>query len=262
MLEPFEHVVQHCWSVEKCWKRVWCQLIWGTFLQKKMMIPIQSLCNLCCFRLCWLLHAVSQLVSLKAFSALTRLPSKENFHRGLIVRGGPITITNRGWLWTRLSKRSRGKISFNGFFFHVQLLNRVRRQGYAIYTYVLNQKFEGISPKHLLFLSLQSGSNKVLNSYAANMLSLSERSKSTHYCRRCRNHGIKSEIQGHKNQCKFQLCKCFDCKSLQMKSKAKSTISSSRQENGNERSDAESTDEKMAIAWMNGEDIKDVIREG
>ena len=47
-----------------------------------------------------------------------------------------------------------------------------------------------------------------------------------------------------------------------MKSKAKSTISSSRQENGNERSDAESTDEKMAIAWMNGEDIKDVIREG
>ena len=80
-------------------------------------------------------------------------------------------------------------------------------------------------------------------------------------CTRCRNHGILSELRGHKHQCRFKDCACVDCRTVAERQRLTAArIALFRQQKGNEgdmivnTSDLEQMEASLINGWMNGGD--------
>ena len=78
-------------------------------------------------------------------------------------------------------------------------------------------------------------------------------------CTRCRNHGILSELRGHKHQCRFKDCACVDCRTVAERQRLTAArIALFRQQKGNEAdmivntSDLEQMEASLINGWMNG----------
>lgn len=94
-------------------------------------------------------------------------------------------------------------------------------------------------------------------------------------CRACKNHGIEVPLRGHKYDCPYRECSCFDCKTLQMskagarRSRANGTRTVTsygcqpddceilQQSQENRANDVESTGNQKVVAWINGEELQD-----
>lgn len=83
-------------------------------------------------------------------------------------------------------------------------------------------------------------------------------------CTRCRNHGILSELRGHKHQCRFKDCACVDCRTVAERQRLTAArIALFRQQKGNEAdmivntSDLEQMEATLINGWMNGEDHRE-----
>ena len=84
-------------------------------------------------------------------------------------------------------------------------------------------------------------------------------------CRKCKNHGILSLLRGHKNKCRFNECSCVHCKSTRILNINQRRVTRQRrctrrgetQLDGNECNGAESKEDPLVIAWLNGEEIDD-----
>ena len=83
-------------------------------------------------------------------------------------------------------------------------------------------------------------------------------------CTRCRNHGILSELRGHKHQCRFKDCACMDCRTVAERQRLTAArIALFRQQKGNEAdmivntSDLEHMEASLMNGWMNGEDHRE-----
>lgn len=82
-------------------------------------------------------------------------------------------------------------------------------------------------------------------------------------CTRCRNHGILSDLRGHKHQCRFKDCSCMDCRTVAERQRLTAArIALFRQQKGNEgdmivnTSDLEQMEASLN-GWMNGEDHRE-----
>lgn len=77
-------------------------------------------------------------------------------------------------------------------------------------------------------------------------------------CTRCRNHGILSDLRGHKHQCRFKDCACMDCRTVAERQRLTAArIALFRQQKGNEGDMIVNTSDlehMEASFWMNGED--------
>ena len=77
-------------------------------------------------------------------------------------------------------------------------------------------------------------------------------------CTRCRNHGILSDLRGHKHQCRFKDCTCMDCRTVAERQRLTAArIALFRQQKGNEGDMIVNTSDlehMEASFWMNGED--------
>ena len=83
-------------------------------------------------------------------------------------------------------------------------------------------------------------------------------------CTRCRNHGILSDLRGHKHQCRFKDCSCMDCRTVAERQRLTAArIALFRQKKGNEAdmivntSDQEQMEAGLMNGCMNGEDHHD-----
>lgn len=83
-------------------------------------------------------------------------------------------------------------------------------------------------------------------------------------CTRCRNHGILSDLRGHKHQCRFKDCACVDCRTVAERQRLTAArIALFRQQKGNEAdmivntSDLEQMEANLINGWMNGEDHRE-----
>lgn len=85
-------------------------------------------------------------------------------------------------------------------------------------------------------------------------------------CTRCRNHGILSELRGHKHQCRFKDCSCMDCRTVAERQRLTAArIALFRQQKGSEAdmivnsAELDQMEASLINGWMNGEDCQ---REG
>lgn len=79
-------------------------------------------------------------------------------------------------------------------------------------------------------------------------------------CTRCRNHGILSDLRGHKHQCRFKDCSCMDCRTVAERQRLTAArIALFRQQKGNEADmivnspELEQMEAGLLNGWMNGE---------
>lgn len=79
-------------------------------------------------------------------------------------------------------------------------------------------------------------------------------------CTRCRNHGILSDLRGHKHQCRFKDCSCMDCRTVAERQRLTAArIALFRQQKGNEGDmivnspEFEQMEASLLNGWMNGE---------
>ena len=90
-------------------------------------------------------------------------------------------------------------------------------------------------------------------------------------CRLCQNHGVLARLRGHKYNCPYRECNCFNCKTTGMRkaearqSRAKGKRGYQLDENSevlqlmeNRANNVESKFENQTVvAWINGEEIQD-----
>ncbi|PFX18204.1 doublesex- and mab-3-related transcription factor A2-like [Stylophora pistillata] len=79
-------------------------------------------------------------------------------------------------------------------------------------------------------------------------------------CTRCRNHGILSDLRGHKHQCRFKDCSCMNCRTVAERQRLTAArIALFRQQKVNEADmivnspELEQMDAGLLNEWMNGE---------
>ena len=82
-------------------------------------------------------------------------------------------------------------------------------------------------------------------------------------CTRCRNHGILSDLRGHKHQCRYKDCACLDCRTVAERQRLTAArIALFRQQKGNEsdmiinNADLEQMENGLANGWDNSEDSR------
>lgn len=80
-------------------------------------------------------------------------------------------------------------------------------------------------------------------------------------CTRCRNHGILSDLRGHKHQCRFKDCTCMDCRTVAERQRLTAArIALFRQQKGNEADMIVNTPEldqmesSLLNGWVEGEE--------
>lgn len=78
-------------------------------------------------------------------------------------------------------------------------------------------------------------------------------------CTRCRNHGILSDLRGHKHQCRFKDCTCMDCRTVAERQRLTAArIALFRQQKGNEADMIVNTTELDQMdGWTNGEENRE-----
>ena len=84
-------------------------------------------------------------------------------------------------------------------------------------------------------------------------------------CTRCRNHGILSDLRGHKHQCRFKDCTCMNCRTVAERQRLTAArIALFRQQKGNEADMIVNTPEldQMESSFLNGWVEEEEHREG
>lgn len=83
-------------------------------------------------------------------------------------------------------------------------------------------------------------------------------------CTRCRNHGILSDLRGHKHQCRFKDCTCMDCRTVAERQRLTAArIALFRQQKVNEAdmmdnsAELEQIESSLTNGWMNGEEHRE-----
>ena len=83
-------------------------------------------------------------------------------------------------------------------------------------------------------------------------------------CTRCRNHGILSDLRGHKHQCRFKDCNCMDCRTVAERQRLTAArIALFRQQKGNEAdmivntAELDQTELSLVNGWMDGDDHRE-----
>ncbi|XP_068727597.1 doublesex- and mab-3-related transcription factor 3-like [Montipora capricornis] len=85
-------------------------------------------------------------------------------------------------------------------------------------------------------------------------------------CTRCRNHGILSDLRGHKHQCRFKDCTCMDCRTVAERQRLTAArIALFRQQKGNEAdmivnsTELDQMESGLTNGWMNGDEHREGI---
>ena len=80
-------------------------------------------------------------------------------------------------------------------------------------------------------------------------------------CRLCKNHGISTALRGHKYNCPFRSCSCFNCKTTLMRNveqtRNRVNVKRIHGHQHNESNEVESDENQKVIAWINGEEIQE-----
>lgn len=83
-------------------------------------------------------------------------------------------------------------------------------------------------------------------------------------CTRCRNHGILSDLRGHKHQCRFKDCTCMDCRTVAERQRLTAArIALFRQQKGNEAdmivnsTELDQMESGLTNGWLNGDEHKE-----
>ena len=83
-------------------------------------------------------------------------------------------------------------------------------------------------------------------------------------CTRCRNHGILSDLRGHKHQCRFKDCTCMDCRTVAERQRLTAArIALFRQQKGNEAdmivnsTELDQMESGLTNGWINGDEHKE-----